>query len=368
MKILFFAGGSDFGGLESVTLTLMKELIASGHSAAAIASGWNDGVYPRYLTESEIPFRCIKVGRLHRSKPLWTLDGLLNLPRAAKELKDFVREFCPDVIVHPNIELSFVTLHVLPRQSFNVLHAHDVPSRQYQTALGRYVLGRYRGVISVSNFINRSVVSRSTRGIRTRTVYNGVSPTLPVIKADSRKVRIAIVGRVSPRKRHHVLVHAIKELNDQTRRFIEVSIYGSSPSPEYRENLERLIDEAGLGEVFRWKGFVSPADDIYKEVDILVAPAIDEPFGMTVLEAGAFGIPVIAAHSGALPELIVEAETGLLFSPDDPLALACAIESLANDDALRASIGANARRHVLMNFTAQRMAENFVDALHEIGL
>ena len=99
-----------------------------------------------------------------------------------------------------------------------------------------------------------------------------------------------------------------------------------------------------------------------------MTPAVDEALGMTVLEAGVFGIPVIAARSGGFPEVIIQAETGLLFSPDEPQALARAIELLVNDDGLRTRMGTNAREHILLNFTARRMAEKFVDALQEIGV
>src|SRR5665213_1941598 len=64
MRFLFFAGGSYIGGMEIVTLTLMKELRAQGHECFAIVSGWNDGRYPAKLAEAEIPHVSLKLGRL----------------------------------------------------------------------------------------------------------------------------------------------------------------------------------------------------------------------------------------------------------------------------------------------------------------
>ena len=72
----------------------------------------------------------------------------------------------------------------------------------------------------------------------------------------------------------------------------------------------------------RWRGYIADRDRLYGDLDILVAPAIDEPFGLTVAEAGSYGLPVVAARSGAFPELIENGRTGLLFAPGDAADLA----------------------------------------------
>jgi glycosyltransferase involved in cell wall biosynthesis len=98
----------------------------------------------------------------------------------------------------------------------------------------------------------------------------------------------------------------------------------------------------------------------------VVAPAVDEAFGMTVAEAGSFGLPVIAARSGGFPEIVEDGVTGLLVPPDDPKALAQALERLL-DGKLRASLGERARQHIASNFTVKAMAEKFVAAIESFG-
>ncbi|MDB5594723.1 MAG: glycosyltransferase family 1 protein, partial [Hyphomicrobiales bacterium] len=124
MRVLFFAGGSYVGGMEAVTLTLMKSLIEAGHPAAAVVSGWNDGVYPGQLAQAGVPYREIKLGRLYRSKPLWTLDSIVNFPMAAIALRRFVREFQPDVLVHVDIHMALVAMTALHSGIPNVFHLH----------------------------------------------------------------------------------------------------------------------------------------------------------------------------------------------------------------------------------------------------
>ena len=113
-----------------------------------------------------------------------------------------------------------------------------------------------------------------------------------------------------------------------------------------------------------WTGFVSDRDEIYDALDILVAPAVDEGFGLSIVEAGAYGLPVVAARSGAFPEVIQEGRTGFLFEPGNVEALALALERLILDDDLRTSLGLAGRTQALQSFTVSRMADDFVAALH----
>jgi glycosyltransferase involved in cell wall biosynthesis len=147
---------------------------------------------------------------------------------------------------------------------------------------------------------------------------------------------------------------------------IEVHIYGANTSP-YAAMIEQHIRQAGLSDCFRWMGFVASQADIYGNLDIVVAPAVDEPFGMTIVEAGSYGLPVVAARSGGFPELLQDGITGLLVPPDDPKALAQALERLL-DERLRTSLGEQVRRHISRDFTVQAMAENFVTAIESFGV
>jgi glycosyltransferase involved in cell wall biosynthesis len=112
----------------------------------------------------------------------------------------------------------------------------------------------------------------------------------------------------------------------------------------------------------RWTGFLADRDRLYGDLDIVVAPAVDEPFGLTVAEAGSYGLPVVAARSGAFPELIEEERTGLLFEPGDATGLAQALERLVGDAALRRRLGEAARARVGARFTVENMTECFLSA------
>lgn len=128
------------------------------------------------------------------------------------------------------------------------------------------------------------------------------------------------------------------------------------------EAVEARIASLGLVEQVRWKGFVADRDRLYGDLDILVAPAVDEPFGLTVAEAGAYGLPVVAARSGAFPELVEDGLTGLLFAPGDAAELARSLERLVLDAELRRKLGMAGRKRMASTFTIDAMTDRFLEA------
>jgi glycosyltransferase involved in cell wall biosynthesis len=83
--------------------------------------------------------------------------------------------------------------------------------------------------------------------------------------------------------------------------------------------------------------------------DIFVWPALNEAFGMALLEAQASGVPVVAGANGGVGEIMIPGVTGLLVAPGDPLAFAAAVRDLMLDHSRRAAFAEAARRHVRLS-------------------
>lgn len=365
MRFLFFPGGSYIGGMEIVTLSLMRELRAQGHECFAVVSGWNDGRYPAKLAKAGIPHRNIKLGRFYLSKPLWNLDGLVHFPRAARQLRSLIREFRPDVVVLVSVEFAMTVLQVVPTDLPLVLHVHAVPSKLWETWIGRYVLSKVKFIVTVSDFIRSRVLTITKNTKVVATVHNGVSIVEPFAATRGPKVRVGIVGQLIALKKHDILVDAVGLLSQEDRDRLEFRIYGSNTTA-YAQEIKELIEFRGLTNCFRWMGFVDSGDGIYRDLDIVVAVAVGEAFGLTALEAASWNVPVVAARSGGFPETVRDGETGLLVEPDDPADLARALQRLM-DPAERRRLGTNGRQHVLRHFGVPMMARNFVAAIESMG-
>src|SRR5207302_8146537 len=85
--------------------------------------------------------------------------------------------------------------------------------------------------------------------------------------------------------------------------------------------------------------------------DVIAVPSRAEGQGIVALEAMAARKPVVAASVGGLPESILDGETGLLVPPNDPPALAAALQAMASSPIMRSQMGARARERVVERFT-----------------
>lgn len=156
-------------------------------------------------------------------------------------------------------------------------------------------------------------------------------PTLP-------RPRVAYVGRLAPQKRPEVLVQAFGLL----QHFAHLLIIGDGPD---RAQIERLAASSPAADRITLHGFVEhdAIPSVLGSIDLLVLPSAYEELGSVLVEAMAAGVPVVATHVGGIPEVVVTDETGLLVPPDDPAALAAAMECLLGDTALAKRMGSRAR-------------------------
>jgi glycosyltransferase involved in cell wall biosynthesis len=95
----------------------------------------------------------------------------------------------------------------------------------------------------------------------------------------------------------------------------------------------------------------------YRCASVFVMPSHYETFGISVIEAMAFGLPVVATNVGGLPEVVQDGVTGILVPPKDPNALGDAIVRLLRDPELRKRLGNAGRERVLSEFRTDRIVE-----------
>jgi len=96
--------------------------------------------------------------------------------------------------------------------------------------------------------------------------------------------------------------------------------------------------------------------NLYNEAAVFACPSVYEPFGIINLEAMACETPVVATRVGGIKEVVVNEETGLLVPPGEPAKLGRAITRILEDPQTGAKMGKAGRRHVLRNFTWDRIA------------
>jgi len=182
-------------------------------------------------------------------------------------------------------------------------------------------------------------------------------------------VLVGCFGRVRHQKGVDVLVDAALKILPN-RPDMAVLIVGriTSDHADFVANLRAKIADAGLAERVIFRGEVDWADLVkyFQCLDLFVAPARWEGFGLTPLEAMSCGVPAIASTVGAFQAQIVEPVTGRLVPPGDVDALAQAIGDIVSDSHALKVAGRAARDHVETNFPITREAKALVSVYREL--
>jgi phosphatidyl-myo-inositol dimannoside synthase len=106
--------------------------------------------------------------------------------------------------------------------------------------------------------------------------------------------------------------------------------------------------------------------EVYLGVSRLMAQRV-EGFGISLAEASACGVPVVAGRSGGIPAAVRDGETGLLVDAERADDVAAAMARLLDDDELRARLGATGRRAVESRYNWDRVTRDLVRMGHELG-
>jgi len=233
-------------------------------------------------------------------------------------------------------------------------HAYDIYAgapRFRNDTLG-WKLRRAAQVFAVSDFAAqrlRAQLPPAARG-RVHTAYVGIPlelfrPEPPLPSGDG--LALLCVARLAETKGLATLVDACALLRDRRVRF-RLRLYGDGP---LRQALAAHIAARGLGAEVVLAGPV-PQEEVARQMracHAVVMPCRQDHTGdmdgipTVFMEAMATGRPVISCPISGIPELVRDGETGLLVPPDDPRALADAIERLARDESLRVRLGRQGR-------------------------
>jgi glycosyltransferase involved in cell wall biosynthesis len=167
--------------------------------------------------------------------------------------------------------------------------------------------------------------------------------------------RIAAVGSLKPLKAYDVLLHALKMLATEGRKF-ELLLAGDGPE---RGNLEALVGQLGLTDRVRFLGDVDDVPGLLATAHIFVHPSKSESLSNAILEAMAEGLPVVASNVGGNPEIVKDGRTGLLVSPGQPNELAFAIHRLLDDTSVRDQFGKAGLESVQTHCVEQIIADQY---------
>ena len=181
---------------------------------------------------------------------------------------------------------------------------------------------------------------------------------------------ISVVGNLVERKRPLLFLDTIARLRERNPEIpILGCMFGVVPTgrPDIEPSIRVNAEALGLAGHVRLMGFRQPIEPYLAASDVLLVPAIGEPFGRTLIEAMFLGTPVVAARHGGNIEAIDHGRTGLLVEPESAEAFVEPTARLLTDQSLWTSISSQAARHARTSFSVERHVEQVV-AVYEAVL
>lgn len=180
-------------------------------------------------------------------------------------------------------------------------------------------------------------------------------------------VNLLYVGRISENKRQLDLIEVMGELRHFADQPVRLILAGGVTSPDYLQRIETRIDALSLQGQVLLAGKVPDSTllALYRAADVFVCLSEHEGFGMPLIEAMLFDVPVLAHATSSIPDTL--GEGGLLISDNNPRSTAAALQLLLQEPSLRRSVIAGQRRN-LRRFAPDQLLHRLSAYLGELGL
>jgi glycosyltransferase involved in cell wall biosynthesis len=375
-------------GAQEVVRTLAQYLPANGCDVVVCA--FEDGPM-----RAEIERLGVKVQLLSRPRYsfVWLPLFLAEMLRIRRELAELIETYQVDVAqTHILQVLDFLILTLrrdtnlkvvlwtmqnvefLPeRRSGQRRWAREVKELAYRL-LYRVLASQADGYIAVSDEVRQAIIKQiGPIDDKIFTVCNAVDLELYERQGDKAALcdelglppdayLIATVGRLTEQKGHRYLIDAaasVVSAHPDTH-FLFIGI------GELRDELERQAQQAGVSENIHFLGLRGDVPDLLVATDLFVLPSLWEGLSLALLEAMAAAKPIVATAVSGTTQAMVPGVTGLVVPSRDSMALAEAILQVLSNPSQAQAMGQAARRHVTLNYSAQKQAEEHLALYHRL--
>lgn len=353
LRIVHAVLSLDMGGLERIVVDLAREGKQHGHTVSIVCLE-RPGTLARQAQALGVPVCCA-----------YKRPGVRL--RVRGEVADQLAQLRPDV-VHTHQVTALFYAGPAARRVGVPLVVHTEHGKHYAARWRTRLLGRLAGRHARRFFCVSQDIADEVNGFRVVdaakvcVVPNGIDIERFARRGAGGSLRqslgipasapvVGTVGRATEIKRQDALLRAFARLRE---RFPDAHLLLVGDGPLLPQ-LKQLADELGVGKAAHFPGNQLQPEKYLHLMDVFALTSRSEGMPVSVLEAWASGVPVVAAAVGGLPEMIRHGETGLLYPPGDENGLVASLtDILGRPDAAR-RLAAAGRRHVEDTFSRQRM-------------
>ena len=357
IRLMIVSEFSGIGGAEIVLMQLSQTLKANFEMFCLCDSDGplNDRFSGWSIPVETIPFQSLKLNWLNPFRWISIIGTL----------KRIIKKWRIELIYTNSIYAYFVLVPALAGTGIPVIcgqHADIHPKKAGKRFLwrlsGQLIARGPVGWITVSNHLKSQLESFGVRPALIHCIPNGVDLNRfnPSNRGKGKRKELGIpddaliigtTGRLHPGKGQDRLI----EISDRIKQggiehhlvVIGAETSTACESLKFETRLRRMIKEKDLENSVHLLGFRDDLPLILPEVDIYVSLSYAESFGLSVLEAMACGVPIVALGVGGLKDLVIPGENGFLVDPDEETAMGEHLIELAVDPALRRHFATAAR-------------------------
>ncbi len=221
-------------------------------------------------------------------------------------------------------------------------------------------------IITNSEYSKREIISLGIPSTSIQVIPPGINrEKLSNIQLEKKSQQILCVANYLPGKGLIYLLEAFAQIN---RNNFTLHLVGNPLKSSHHTNLKKIVAESNLTkEVFFENGAErAKINQLYSTADIFVLPSLKETFGIVLIEAMYYGLPIITTNVAAIPELIIDGENGLLVPPANSQELATALSKLMQNPNLSKQMGEKGRQIVTNSYHWEQTCTKFHSIIQNI--
>ena len=351
IRVVHLVIALEIGGLEIVVANLARQIGRRFQLHIVCLEGL--GPIATRLEHAGVAVECI--GTPDTS----VASSILRLRRRLQALR-------PD-LVHTHNEKAHIrgalaSLGLFPAPALVHTRHGETRATGWAAMANRLAVWRSEFIVSVSEKASAIGRAEGASVRRTRVIRNGIDLTDSPFGFDcgTPRGRVVAIGRLTPVKDFATLLRAVRRVADLHPAFT-LDLVGDGPS---RPDLEQLSRQLGIEHHVTFHGARLDPRTLLAGARLFVQSSLSEGISLTLLEAMAAGVPIVATRVGGTPEVVDHGVTGLLVPPQDPAALADAILTLLADTRLADRMSRSARMRAEQEFDLRAMTASY-EALYD---
>jgi len=227
--------------------------------------------------------------------------------------------------------------------------------------MARYTLGRADKLRAVSSSTEAQVKEINQNKEITRfpawVDFDNFKDILPV-RENNKDFKILFIGSVTDRKKPHLIVEAINNLNSKD---VNLYVVGPTPNESYLSKLKELVNKYELEEQVVFAGSVDRESvmEYYSQSNLMILPSVSEGLARVIFESQATGCPVLVTDVPGMGDIVIDGQTGYVFESNNLESLTNKVQEIKTNYKDAIHVGKNAKDFILSNYSADNFKFSF---------